>query len=231
MVGSRGFEPRSARSERAASAYCATSRGGDHGRIRTATAQALDLSPLPLGLHGPLVPLGGLEPPPHGVRTRNAALTPQRELWFGLRVSNPSLHAGNVGCSFTPRPNMDRCPSPAHRLSVGCQRPRSFELVGGKGFEPNRSPAGERGYGPSADHPLRTAPLATAPGVEPGPTSFGGSDAPVTPRCLRQLTSRPSRRHTPSAWPAPSSRARGQNKKGLPGDRPRRPCPERVQSL
>jgi hypothetical protein len=47
MVGSRGFEPRSARSERAASANCATSRCGDHGRIRTATGQALNLLPLP----------------------------------------------------------------------------------------------------------------------------------------------------------------------------------------
>ena len=47
LVGSRGFEPRSARSERAASANCATSRCGDHGRIRTANRQALDLSPLP----------------------------------------------------------------------------------------------------------------------------------------------------------------------------------------
>ena len=47
MVGSRGFEPRSARSERAASANCATSRVGGHGRTRTATGQALDLPPLP----------------------------------------------------------------------------------------------------------------------------------------------------------------------------------------
>jgi len=56
--------------------------------------------------------------------------------------------------------------------SVSFQRPRSFELVGGKG-------------------------------VEPGPTSFGGSDAPVTPRCLRHLTSRRSRpsqkTHSPSS--------------------------------
>ena len=39
-------------------------------------------------------------------------------------------------------------------IPVGCQRTRSYELVGGKGFEPNRPPKGERGYGPSADHPL-----------------------------------------------------------------------------
>jgi hypothetical protein len=57
---------------------------------------------------------------------------------------------------------MDRCRSPAHRQFVSCQRPRSCELVGGKGFEPNRSPGGERGYGPSADHPLVPPLLATA---------------------------------------------------------------------
>jgi hypothetical protein len=47
VVGSRGFEPRPAQSECAASANCATSRDGDHGRIRTANLQALDLPPLP----------------------------------------------------------------------------------------------------------------------------------------------------------------------------------------
>ena len=79
VVGSRGFEPRSARSERAASADCATSRRcGDHGRIRTATGQALDLLPLPGWATWPLVPPGGLKPPPHGLRTRRAALTPRR---------------------------------------------------------------------------------------------------------------------------------------------------------
>ena len=79
MVGSRGFEPRSARSERAASANCATSRRcGDHGRIRTATGQALDLLPLPGWATWPLVPPGGLEPPPHGLRTRRAAFTLRR---------------------------------------------------------------------------------------------------------------------------------------------------------
>src|SRR5262249_16515658 len=42
------------------------------------------------------------------------------------------------------------------------QRTRSFELVGGKGFEPNGPPRrGERGYGPPADHPL-VPPVATS---------------------------------------------------------------------
>src|SRR5262245_6248895 len=51
---------------------------GDHGRIRTATGQALDLLPLPGWATWPLVPLGGLEPPLSGVRARCAALTLQR---------------------------------------------------------------------------------------------------------------------------------------------------------
>jgi hypothetical protein len=53
MVGSRGFEPRSARSERAASASCATSRCGDHGRIRTATwTGSRPAASARVGLHG-----------------------------------------------------------------------------------------------------------------------------------------------------------------------------------
>jgi hypothetical protein len=44
--------------------------------------------------------------------------------------------------------------------------------------------------GPSA----RTARLATAPGFEPGPTSFGDSDASVTPRCRSRLQRPPFQR-------------------------------------
>jgi len=195
MVGSRGFEPRSARSERAASADCATSRDGDHGRIRTATGQALNLLPLPDWATWPLVPLGGLEPPPHGLRARHAALTLQRgvELIPGIepgrrpyqgrrlplhqissgandgirtrtsrlgrpvgdpyptfalvrptgiaasrcRVAARQVHGGpreawsptrpstlaTWNASSTPRPNMDRYCSPAHRHRFSFQRP------------------------------------------------------------------------------------------------------------
>jgi hypothetical protein len=113
--------------------------GGDHGRIRTATGQALDLLPLPGWATWPLVPPGGLEPPLHGLRARRAAFTLRRE-WSEWRDSNPHLkawkarrqplpHIRNVGpVSFT-----------GPSTSVGCQRPRSCELVGGKGFEPKRS--------------------------------------------------------------------------------------------
>jgi hypothetical protein len=165
MVVSRGFEPRSARSERAASANCATSRCGDHGRIRTATEPALNLLPVPDWGAWPLVPLGGLEPPPHGLRTRNAALTLQRECsgandGIRTRTSRLGRPVGDRYPTFAlvrppgiePMPlRWQRGMLPPHSgrtwtgaftgpsTSVSCQRPRSFELVGGKGFEPNRS--------------------------------------------------------------------------------------------
>ncbi len=61
LVGSRGFEPRSARSERAASSNCATSRM--------------------------MVPPGGLEPPPLGLRARHACIhTTEGNDWFGLPI-------------------------------------------------------------------------------------------------------------------------------------------------
>ena len=147
MVGSRGFEPRSARSERAASADCATSRRcGDHGRIRTATGQALDLLPLPGWATWPLVPPGGLEPPPHGLRARRAAFTLRRELrlermaglepapqglegpqatvtphspWFGLAVSIVETQTEHGPVAFT-----------GPGTPVSCQRTRSCELFG-----------------------------------------------------------------------------------------------------
>ena len=56
-------------------------------------------------------------------------------------------------------------------MSVSCQRTRSCELL-----------------------PLVPPVLATAPGFEPGPTRFGGSDAPVTPRCRHCVIDRPFRK-------------------------------------
>ena len=200
MVGSRGFEPRSARSERAASANCATSRDGPSGWTRTTTTRVKSPACCVDTTEG-MERMTGFEPAPQGLEGPRATVTPH-SLWFGLRVSNPSLHAGNVECVLHTQAERGPVSFTGPSTSVSFQRPRSFELVGGKGFEPNRS-WGERVYGPSADHPLRTAHLATAPGVEPGPTSFGGSDAPVTPRCLRHLTSRRSRpsqkTHSPSS--------------------------------
>ena len=158
MVGSRGFEPRSARSERAASADCATSRRcGDHGRIRTATGQALDLLPLPVWATWPLVPPGGLEPPPHGLRARRAAFTLRREIgvermaglepapqglegpqatvtphspWFGLvSIADTQTEHGPVAFTGPGTP-------------VSCQRSRSCELAWRKRQDSNPDPRG-----------------------------------------------------------------------------------------
>ena len=43
--------------------------------------------------------MAGLEPAPQGLEGPWAAVTPH-SLWFGLRDSHPSLHAGDVECSF-----------------------------------------------------------------------------------------------------------------------------------
>ena len=66
---------------------------------------------------------------------------PHIRIWFGLRESNPSLRAGNAGC-IPPHPGrtVDRCRSPAHRDPSVVKDPALASLVGGKGFEPNRSP-------------------------------------------------------------------------------------------
>lgn len=41
--------------------------------------------------------MAGFEPAPQGLEGPQATVTPH-SLWFGLRVSNPSLRAGDAGC-------------------------------------------------------------------------------------------------------------------------------------
>ena len=191
----------------------------------------------------PLVPPGGVGPPPHGSRARHAALTPQRVgadpgnrtqtsaipgPQASVKISSGANGGIRTRTSRLGRPAGSRYPtfalvrptgiepvSPRWRrgmhlhtqaergpvLLTGPSPFRRFSKIplsrarGGKGFEPDRSPGGEWGYGPSADHPLVPPVLATAPGLEPGPTSFGGSDASPTPRCRCRFTPRLSRRH------------------------------------
>jgi hypothetical protein len=79
---------------------------------------------------------------------------PTHSLWFGLRVSNPSLRAGDAGCCL--HTQAERGTGVVHRpidVPSVVKDPALASLVGGKGFEPKRSRGGERGYGPSADHP------------------------------------------------------------------------------
>lgn len=144
--------------------------------------------------------MAGLEPAPQGLEGPQATVTPHSHLVrpTGIEPVPPRWQRGMH--SSTPRPNVDRCRSPAHR------DPSIF-----------KDPA-------LASTAARTARLATAPGFEPGPASFGGSDAPVTPRCRRCFTSRPfSETEPPRDLARAFFRAIGQNKKGLLGDRPRRP--------
>ena len=242
MVGSRGFEPRSARSERAASADCATSRDD-------------------------LVPRGGLEPPPRGLRARYAPLTLQRgvELIPGIEFGrrpyqgrrlplhqissgandgirtrtsrlgrpvgdryptfalvrptgiDPSRHAGNVECFLHTQaehgPVLLTGPSTSFQFS---KTPLMTSWWAARDSNPS-APLGENGV-TARQRTIRSyRPLATAPGFEPGPTSFGGSDASVQPRCRCHLTCRPIRRHNlPLAWPIL-----------LPGLRPKQKRPSR----
>ena len=167
--------------------------------------------------------MAGFEPAPQGLEGPQAAVTPH-SLWFGLRVSNPSLRVGRRGM-LPPHPGRTRTGDrrPMRHPSV-VKDPALVELGGRQGIRTQLLPLGERCYRPSADHPHVPPVLATAPGFEPGPASFGGSDAPVTPRCRCHFTSRPfSKTEPPCDLARASLRASGQNKKGLLGDRPRRP--------
>ena len=119
MVGSRGFEPRSARSERAASANCATSRNGPSGWTRTTTSR----------VKSPACPVhtteGYCSGSAYGYRTRPSALATQ-------------------DASSTPRPN--RLPSlgcqrtHSHRAG-GWQGIRTQALPGRTGLRPVSGPS------------------------------------------------------------------------------------------
>ena len=158
VVGSRGFEPRSARSERAASAGCATSRRctGPSGWTRTTTSRVKNPACCVDTTKG-----NWTDGANGGTRTRTSRLgrpagtiTPHSP-WFGLGYQ-----------SLIPGPTTDRWRSPAQELLSVVKEPALANC------------------------------LATAPGFEPGPTRFGGSDAAVTPRCRSSFTPRPFQRQT-----------------------------------
>jgi hypothetical protein len=94
----------------------------------------------------------------------------------------------------------DRYRSPARRHPSVVKDPALASWWAARDSNPNAPAEGERRYRPPADHP-HVPPMATAPGFEPGPSSFGGSDASVTPRCRCHFTSRPFRRQNlPASW-------------------------------
>ena len=158
MVGSRGFEPRSARSERAASAYCATSRDGPSGWTRTTTTRVKSPGCCVDTTEG-MERMTGFEPVPQGLEGPRATVTPH-SLWFGLRVSNPSLHgwqrgmrpphSGRTRTGVVHRPIDTRqfSKTPLFRAG-GRQGIRTQSLLGRTGLRPVGGPSAP--YRPSGD--------------------------------------------------------------------------------
>ena len=126
----------------------------------------LNVPRLPIAPRAEMVPPGGLEPPPHGLRARHAALTLQR----GMKDANSGANDGiRTRTSRLGRPVGDRYPTFA--LVWHCQLSKN---------------------------PLRRA-----------------VEQPHT-RHLHLHRLEDSRLSWPG-WPVSFRRARGQNKKGLPG--------------
>ena len=107
---------------------------------------------------------------------------------------------------------------------IGCQRPRSCELVGGTGFEPN---AAWRENGVTArQRTIRSYRPCWGQRHDSNldPRALEARMLSVTPRCRRHFTSRPFlETEPPRDLTRVLLRASGQKKKGLPGARPGRP--------
>ena len=71
----------------------------------------------------------GIEPVPQGLEGPWATVTPHSR-WFGLRVSNPSLHAGNVECDLHTQAEHGPVSFTGPSTSVSCQRPPLFRAGG-----------------------------------------------------------------------------------------------------
>jgi hypothetical protein len=97
--------------------------------------------------------MAGFEPAPQGLGGPLATVTNTFALVrpTGIEPVPPRWRRGML--PLHPGRTWDRCRSPAHRHPSVVKDPALASLVGGKGFEPKRSREGERGYGPSADHP------------------------------------------------------------------------------
>jgi hypothetical protein len=134
------------------------------------------IEPRPRPYQGRMLPLSPWRRGASGrIRTgRHRVGGPRSCRWTTLALVRPTgiepvPHAGNVGCDLHTQ---------AERGPVSFTGPRPSSVVKDPALVELRS------YRPC---------LAAAPGFEPGPASFGGSDAPVTPRCRCRLT---FRRHT-----------------------------------
>ena len=141
--------------------------------------------------------MAGFEPAPQGLEGPQATVTPHSHLVrpTGIEPAPPRWRRGMH--SSTPRPNVDRCGSPAHRDPSVFKDPALASLVGGKGFEP-RSLPGRTGLRP-VNGPSRTT-------------------LPLLLHVSTVFRDRTSPRPGASLLPA-----LGKNKKSPLGDRPRRP--------
>ena len=134
-----------------------------------------------------------------GIRTRTSRLgrpAGDRYPTFALdrpTVSNPSLHAGNVECNLHTQAEHGPVSLTGPSTFVSFQRPRSFELVAWQGIR------------------TRTRELWRL-GCSRYTTLPASSHVPAI-----------SKTNPPCDLARVLFRARGQNKKGLLGDRPRRP--------
>jgi hypothetical protein len=156
----------------------------------------------------------GFEPTPQGLEGPRAIRYPTFAIWFGLRVSNPSLHDGAVGC-LPPHPGRTVTGySPAFRHPSVFKDPARFERGGQQGI---------------ADHPHAPPPFIWRQRQDsnPDPRVLESRMLPVTPRCRSQLRIHNSQPFLDAVLPSDLARAfwpaRPKNKKGLLGDRPRRP--------
>jgi hypothetical protein len=181
------------------------------------TTEGLELIP-----RSALERMAGFEPAPQGLEGPQAAVTPH-SLWFGLRVSNPSLRAGGAACSL--HTQAERGTGVVHRpidfrqlsktpllRAGGRQGIRTQTLPGENGVTARqRTIRSYRPYGDSARTRTRTHEL----------WRLGCSRYTTLPMSLHV-----SNRHEDKTSLRPGAdflRASGQNKKGLLGDRPRRP--------
>ena len=247
MVGSRGFEPRSARSERAASANCATSRWWPWADSNRHWTGSRPVASARLGYMA-MVPPGGLEPPLHGLRARRAALTlrgdwsewrdsnPHLKAWKARRQPLPHIRSGSAygyrtrpstlatwNASSTPRPNMDRCRSPAHRHPSVVKDPALSSWWAARDSNPN-APLGENGF-TARQRTIRTyRPFwRQRQDSNPDPRVLEARMLPLHHAAVVTISIVSKTAALPSDLARAFSSVEAKNKKGLLGDRPRRP--------
>ena len=182
-----------------------------------------------------LVPPGGLEPPPHGLRARCAAFTLRREVGVGAN-GGIRTRTSRLG-----RPAGNRYPTSA------LVRPTGIEPVPPRWQRGMHPPHSGRTWTGSVHRPIELCQLSKTPLVRAHPlVPPVGDSARIRTRthevwrlgCFRYTTlslllqiSTVSETKPPHDLTRAFCCASGQNKKGLLGDRPRRPGSRRMQGF